>query len=130
MSGKYAYYNTGFILTPEGGMGSNVGRDLTTGTSYGSNTQSLNLRPQHTVNVDASSFVKGTKGTHELKYGFGFRRTNGTTQTLWPGDGILGQKSSATLSFAELFREGSGTNRTEYFDLYAGDTFSLSRCRS
>jgi Carboxypeptidase regulatory-like domain/TonB-dependent Receptor Plug Domain len=127
VSAKYAYYNTGFILTPEGGMGANVGRDLTTGTSYGSNTQSLNLRPQHTVNIDASSFLKAGKGTHELKYGFGFRRTDGTTGTLWPGDGILGQKSSATLSFAQVFREGSGTNRADYLDFYVGDTFALSR---
>jgi len=127
VSAKYAFYNTGFVLTPEGGLGLNVGRDLTTGTSYGANTQSLNLRPQHTVNVDASSFMKSTGGTHELKYGFGFRRADGMTGTLWPGEGILGQKSSATLSFAELFREGSGTNRADYLDFYAGDTFSLAR---
>src|SRR4051812_16931336 len=76
VSAKYAYYNIGILLTPEGGLNLNVGRDLTTGTSYGSNTQSLNLRPQHTVNVDASSFYKSPKGvrTHDFKYGFGFRQ--------------------------------------------------------
>jgi len=126
VSGKYAYYNTGFLLTPEGGMGVNAGRDLVTGTSYGSFVQSLNLRPQHTANIDASSFFRA-RGTHELKYGFGFRRTEGTTATLWPGDGILSLRQTATQSFAQIFREGSGTNRAEYLDFYVGDTFSVAR---
>ncbi len=127
VSGKYAYYNTGFLLTPEGGMSTNAGRDLVTGTSYGSFSQSLNLRPQHTANVDASMFLKGLGGTHDLKYGVGFRRTEGLTGTLWPGDGILAQRQTATQSFAQIFREGSGTNRAEYLDFYAGDTFSIAR---
>jgi len=127
LSGKYAYYNTGFLLTPEGGMSTDAGRDLTTGTSYGSFSQSLNLRPQHTANLDASMFLKGLGGTHDLKYGVGYRRSDGLTGTLWPGDGILGLKQTATASFAELFREGSGTNRAEYLDFYAGDTFSVAK---
>jgi hypothetical protein len=127
VSGKYAYYNTGFLLTPEGGMGVNAGRDLVTGTSYGSFSQSLNLRPQHTANADASMFLKGLGGTHDFKYGVGFRRTEGMTGTLWPGDGILSLRQTATQSFAQIFREGSGTNRAEYFDFYAGDTFSIAR---
>jgi hypothetical protein len=127
VSAKYAYYNTGFLLTPEGGMSLNAGRDLVSGTSFGSFSQSLNLRPQHTANVDASSFLKGAGGTHDLKYGFGYRRTDGYTQTLWPGNGILALRQTATQSFAELFREGSGTNRADYLDFYAGDTFSLNK---
>ena len=129
VSSKYAYYNTGFILTPEGGMSLDAGRDLVSGTSFGSFSQSLNLRPQHTANVDASSFFSSLGGTHNVKYGFGFRRTEGTTQTLWPGDGILAlrQGTSSSASFAELFREGYGTNVADYLDFYAGDTFSLRR---
>jgi hypothetical protein len=129
VSGKYAYYNTGFILTPEGGMSLNAGRDLVTGASYGSFSQSLNLRPQHTANVDASSFFNGIGGTHDVKYGFGFRRTEGTTQTLWPGNGILALRmgTAASASFAELFREGYGTNVADYMDFYVGDTFALKR---
>jgi hypothetical protein len=127
VSGKYAYYNTGFLLTPEGGMSVNAGRDLVTGASYGSFSQSLNLRPQHTANVDASMFLRGLGGAHDLKYGVGFRRTEGLTATLWPGDGILSLRQTATQSFAQIFREGSGTNRAEYLDFYAGDTFSIAR---
>jgi hypothetical protein len=127
VSGKYAYYNTGFLLTPEGGMNMNAGRDLVTGTSYGSFSQSLNLRPQHTANVDANTFFKSAGGTHDVKYGFGFRKTEATTGTLWPGNGILAIRQTPTQLFAELFREGNGTNVTDYVDFYAGDTFSLAR---
>jgi hypothetical protein len=72
-------------------------------------------------------FLKGLGGTHDLKYGVGFRRTEGLTGTLWPGDGILGQRQTATQSFAQIFREGRGTNRAEYLDFYAGDTLSMAR---
>ena len=129
VSAKYAYYNTGFVLTPEGGMSLNAGRDLVSGMSFGSFSQSLNLRPQHTANVDASSFFSSIGGTHDVKYGFGFRRTEGTTQTLWPGNGILALRmgTAASASFAELFREGYGTNVADYTDFYVGDTFALRR---
>src|SRR3954462_8604474 len=52
LTAKYAYYNTGFLLTPEGGLGLASGRDLTSARSYGSTVQSSNVRPQMTVNVD------------------------------------------------------------------------------
>jgi hypothetical protein len=57
LSAKYAFYNTGFILTPEGGLAQQAGRDFTTAQSFGSVNQNLNLRPQHIVNVDVNSFL-------------------------------------------------------------------------
>ena len=58
LSAKYAYYNTGFVLTPEGGMGLSSGRDLIAARSYGSTVQSLNVRPQMTANADLNSFLE------------------------------------------------------------------------
>ena len=114
LSAKYAYYNTGFLLTPEGGMDLNAGRDLTTGQSYGSTVQSSNIRPQMSVNADLNSFFNKLGATHDLKYGFGWRRVNATTGTLWPGNGILAVAQTPTVLIAQVFREGSGTNRTTY----------------
>lgn len=127
LSGKYAYYNTGFLLTPEGGMDLSSGRDLVSGISYGSTVQSENIRPQTTVNLDANSFMTWKGSSHDFKFGFGWCRVNATTRTLWPGNGILALRQTATASFAQLFREGSGTNRTTYTDFYVGDTISLNR---
>jgi hypothetical protein len=127
LSAKFAYFNTGFLLTPEGGMGVAAGRDLTTGQSYGSNVQSSNVRPQMSANVDLNSFMSGRGATHDLKYGFGWRAVDATTGTLWPGNGTLALQQTATTLFAELFREGLGTNRTSYVDVYAGDTIAKNR---
>ena len=44
LSGRYAYYNTGFILAPKGGLDTNAGRSLVTASSYGSTRPSTNLR--------------------------------------------------------------------------------------
>jgi hypothetical protein len=124
---KYAYYNTGFLLTPEGGMGLSSGRDLTTARSYGSTVQSSNVRPQMSASVDLNSFLNGLGAAHDVKYGFGWRRINATTGTLWPGNGILGVVQTPTTVIAQVFREGSGTNRTQYLDAYVGDTISKGR---
>jgi len=123
MSARYAYYNTGFILAPEGGLDLQAGRDFTTGQSYGSVNESLNVRPQHTVNVDMNSFVSWW-GSHDLKYGLGFRRADSTGETIWPGDQILALVNSATNLRARLYRNGGGTNRADFVDLYVGDTIS------
>jgi hypothetical protein len=127
LSAKYAYYNTGFLLTPEGGLGLQAGRDLLNGRSYGSTVQSSNIRPQASINLDLNSFLTGLSAVHDVKYGFGFRRVNATTSTLWPGNGILSQLNNPTTLFAQVFREGSGTNRTTYMDFYVGDTISKGR---
>ncbi len=127
LTAKYAYYNTGFLLTPEGGMGLASGRDLTTARSYGSTVQSSNIRPQMSVNLDLNSFLTGLGGSHDVKFGFGWRRVNATTGTLWPGNGILGVVQTPTTVIAQVFREGSGTNRTQYADAYIGDTISRGR---
>ncbi len=127
LTAKYAYYNTGFVLTPEGGLALSSGRDLIAARSYGSTVQSLNVRPQMTVNVDLNSFLSGLGASHDVKYGFGWRRVNATTGTLWPGNGILAVLQNASTSIAQVFREGSGTNRTTYADLYLGDTIAKGR---
>ncbi len=127
LTAKYAYYNTGFMLTPEGGLSLSSGRDLIAARSYGSTVQSLNVRPQMTANVDLNSFLNGLGASHDVKYGFGWRRVNATTGTMWPGNGILAVQQNASTSIAQVFREGSGTNRTSYADLYLGDTISKGR---
>ena len=127
LSAKYAYYNTGFVLTPEGGMNLSSGRDLVAGRSYGSTVQSSNIRPQMTVNADLNSFFTALGASHDVKYGFGWRKVDSTTGTLWPGNGILALLQAPTASFAQIFREGSGTNRTTYANLYVGDTISKDR---
>jgi hypothetical protein len=127
VSALYSYYNTGFVLDPIGGLDMQAGRSFVTASSYGSINQSLNVRPQHAATVDARSFLTGLGGSHELKYGVGWRRTDSISGTLWPGNMILGIERSPTDLQAQVFREGRGGNRVFYWNFYVGDTISLDR---
>ncbi len=126
VSGKYAYYNTGFGLVPAGGLDMQAGRNFATGESFGSVNQSLFHRPQQTVNVDGQSFLNLGGGAHDVKYGFGWRRVDATSSVLWPGNMILGLQRAGGFE-AQVFREGSGGNRMQYLNFYVGDTISLNR---
>ncbi|PYR23701.1 MAG: hypothetical protein DMF98_17855 [Acidobacteria bacterium] len=127
LSAKYAYYNTGFILDPIGGLDQQAGRNFTTAQSFGSVNQSLNVRPQQVVNVDVNSFLNGFGGSHEVKYGAGYRTTDAITGTLWPGNMILAIENSPTDLRAQVFRQGYGGNRANYLDFYVGDTIQQTR---
>jgi carboxypeptidase family protein len=127
VSANYAYYNTGNALTPEGGMNMQAGRSLTTGQSFGSFSESINARPQQTVNADAHAFVTALGATHDIQFGSGFRTTDAWAMTEWPGNGILAIENSPTDLRAQVFRQGNGGNRANYFNLYASDTISKGR---
>jgi hypothetical protein len=126
VSAKYAYYNTGFVLDPVGGLDQQAGRNFVTAQSYGSVNQSLNVRPQKMANIDAQSFVAGFGGSHDFKYGFGWRTTDAIAGTLWPGNGILALERAGNLQ-AQVFRQGFGGNRTNYLNFYVGDTVAFDR---
>ena len=130
MSAKYAYYNTGFGLEPAGGLEMQAGQSGLLNQSFGSTRQSLNIRPQHMVNIDSNYFSTALGAAHDFKFGLGYRRTDAFTGTLWPGNMILGLQNNANPaggSIARIYREGAGTNRTEYLDFYVGDTISRGR---
>jgi hypothetical protein len=126
VSGKYAYYNTGFVLDPIGGLDQQSGRNFITGQSFGSVNQSLNVRPQKMANIDAQSFLTGFGGSHDVKYGFGYRTTQAISGSLWPGNMILANERAGNLQ-ARVHREGRGGNQTNYLNFYVGDTISLRR---
>src|SRR5206468_1112410 len=102
-------------------------RNFTTAQSFGSVNQSLNVRPQQVVNVDVNSFLNGFGGSHEVKYGAGYRTTDAISGTLWPGNMILAIENSPTDLRAQVFRQGLGGNRANYLDFYVGDTVTHSR---
>jgi hypothetical protein len=127
MNAKYAYYGTGFQLFPVGGLDGELGISPLTGQTYGTAQLSLNVRPQHIANVDANYFRAGMGGNHEVKFGAGYRWTQATTQTLFPGDQVVGYENSATNFRARVNREGLGINQAWYWSAYVGDTFTKDR---
>jgi hypothetical protein len=126
-SAKYAYFNTGIALTPEGGMDAQAGRNVVTSTNYGSVQRNIATRPQHTATLDLDSFFHALGASHDLKFGGGYRTTDTFTEQLWPGNGILAIVQTTTDLRAQVYREGNGGNRADYLDFYAGDTVSKNR---
>jgi len=126
VSANYGYYNTGFVLDPTGGLEMQAGRNFITAQSYGSVSQGLNVRPQKVVNVNAQSFTNRMGGSHDTKFGVGYRTTDAISTTVWPGNGILANERAGNLQ-AQVFREGSGGNRANYLNFYVGDSISLDR---
>jgi hypothetical protein len=127
VSAKYAFYNTGFILDPIGGLDAQAGRSFVTAQSFGSINQSLNIRPQKILNIDSNSFLNGMGASHELKYGFGFRTTDVISGTLWPGNMILAIEQAVGDLRAQVFRQGYGGNRANYMDFYVGDAIARGK---
>jgi hypothetical protein len=126
MTAKYAYYNTGFTLESQD-LGGQYGISAILDSTFGNANSQVFQRPQHTINVDGNHFRSIGRGTHDLKFGFGWRRTDAFSQNLYPGNMIVAYENSATDFRARVYREGAGTNRTYYISGYFGDTISMGR---
>jgi len=127
LSAKYAYYNTGIALTPEGGMDAQAGRSLVQQISYGSTNRTLQIRPQHSVTADANWFVSALGASHNVKYGFGFRNVSISTEVKFPGNGVLAIEQAVGDLRAQVFRETNGGNVVKYADAYVGDAITRGR---
>ncbi len=128
LSAKYAYYNTGLALTPEGGTSAQAGRTFVGASqAYGSTSENLFRRPQHSFTADVNNFVPIFGMSHDLKYGIGYRHVLAATRITWPGNGIVAIEQSATDLRAQVYRQVDGANEVSYLDFYVGDTLSLDR---
>jgi hypothetical protein len=127
LSAKYAYYGTGFILDPVGGLEMNTTIDRFRGETVGSTSRHEFLRPQHFVSADGNHFRGAWGGSHDFQYGISYRRHDSFSRVVWPGNMLVGQIEAADDFRAFVYREGAGTNRTEYFSLYGGDTIAFDR---
>jgi hypothetical protein len=120
---KASHYNTGFGLVPVGGLGTDEGLDIVRSITYGSSKQFQSIRPQDSINVDASYF----RGNHELKFGFAYRRASVASSSLLPGTGIEARSETARGKIARIQRELVSEYKGSYHALYLQDTFTSGR---
>ena len=127
LNAKYAYYGAGFHLFSVGDVSQPGTVDfinrIATGSSYNYST----TRPQHAVNLDANYFATAMGGNHELKFGFGYRKTPVDTLTEYGGDlwGLLLPPGGGGL--VNVFRDGVKSFESAYISGYVGDTFTKDR---
>ena len=121
LTGRYAYITGGFSLTPRGTSGVSAFQD-DDGVWHGNYVSYLTDRPQQTAQLEGTSF----KGMHELKFGFGWRKANVSSETSWPGGmyAFATGYPNATAVVARPYRYiGNGV----YWNGYVGDTISKDR---
>ena len=123
---KYAYYGTGFSLSPRGGDVSG-GVNFVTNTAVGAYLLYGTKRPQHVVNADFNYFTPGMGGNHEFKFGFGYRRTPVSSTSAFGGDKLFALKGSDTGGYAYVTRDRAFKVKNQYTFGYLGDTFTKGR---
>src|SRR3954453_4013795 len=141
LTGMWSKVSGGFSLIPNGGTGTDVTPFLDQSLVWhNSFLFYITDRPQKQYRLDGSKFFDIGTMNHELKFGFGYRKTPVTSLSGWggPEQGFvryLGQGSCTSRNvpiaageqcmFAALYRNRNAAIDDQYRDFYAGDTILL-----
>ena len=118
---RVAHVDGGFSLTPAGGMDRDWYED-DEGSAHNSYLQYVSSRPQGYGGGDASYFA----GTHELKLGFGYRRTPSSPKRGIRAPDIVSIHVGYPEMLAYVFRNHALSTDARYTSFYATDTVSLN----
>src|SRR5436190_4749687 len=127
VSGKYAWYGWGYGFAPRGGTGLDASINFDTNTAKGSWFTYTARKPWHVVDVNGSAFKAANGGTHEFKFGFGYRRNPNHSTTRWSGSEVVAQITGGADDYALAYRARVVNFIGQNYDAYAGDTFSRGR---
>ena len=127
ISGKFAYVDETFALTPQSGLNAQVYRDLATTIWHGGMTYLRSDRAISQTHVDGI----WSRGHHEMTFGLAHRRGTATERNGWPGDQTLalvnvpGQQPG--VGFARLTRASVIAGEAGTLGFYAGNTVTAGR---
>ena len=137
LTGMWSKVTGGFSLIPNGGLDVNSFRDA---DSVWHNTFQFYItkRPQKQYRLDGSKFFDVGTMNHELKFGFGYRKTPvasssgfpGSSQGYWAQDVFdpatcASEGLPANCEMAALYRDRVVGFDQKYNDAYVGDTILL-----
>ena len=127
LTGRYAYVDGGFQLTPQGGLDTPYYYD-DAGVFRGSYIHYETIRPQWTSSMDGNFF----KGKHEVKFGFGWRRADIDSSSIVPGgtgpNHIITTHAGYPNMIADLYIGNNLVSSSgKYISAYAGDTLTWDR---
>jgi hypothetical protein len=142
LTGMWSKVSGGFSLIPNGGISDTIApifldSDFVWHSSF---LYYITQRPQKQYRLDGSKFFDIGTMNHELKFGFGYRKTPVASISGWggPQNGYtryVGQNSCKSRNvpinageqcmFAALYRTRNAAIDDQYRDFYAGDTILL-----
>ena len=129
LSGKFAYVDVGFGLTPQGGLDTNAYQDFAMQSWHGSHQFFRSDHVQYQAQIDGT----WQSGRHDVKFGFQQRQTTSDDIGGWPGDGTFtvvnaeAQGLPPGVGFANLTRRSTAARETGALSLYGGDVLALER---
>jgi hypothetical protein len=127
MSGKFAYVDEVFFLTPQSGLNAQAYQDLATQIWHGSQTFTRSERAISQTHVDGV----WSRGRHEATFGFVHRIGTALERAGWPGDqtftlvNVSGIPAGSGL--ARLTRAAATAGESGTLGLYAGDRITSGR---
>jgi len=133
-TGLYSKVQGGFRLIADNGKGCKdlvCGLDSapaylgTDGAYHRSYLSYDTVRPQTQYRIDSSAFVTLGSMTHELKYGFGYRKADVRSISVYPGNQYTVDFGDGT-GGVYLFRPTDFTYSVKSNDAYIGDTVMLN----
>lgn len=128
LTGRYAYVDGGFQLTPQGGLNTPWFID-DGGINRGSYIHYETIRPQWTSSVDGNFF----KGKHEVKFGFGWRKADVDSSSIVPGGNghpnhLITVHNGYPNMIADVYIGNNTTSASgKYTNFYVGDTMTWDR---
>ena len=120
--GRYAHTKNGFSLEPRGGRDVQSYRD-DSNVYHGSYGWYATSRPQDNLSLEGNMF----KGRHDLKFGFGWKKSSVTSESGWPGNGVRTYHRGYPNMQARVVRDWSLSGEGQYWNAYLGDTISFDR---
>ncbi|HSP33950.1 MAG TPA: TonB-dependent receptor [Thermoanaerobaculia bacterium] len=123
LTGRLGKIVNGYREDPVGGVGTQMYYDAD-GIPHGSYWIYHQSMPQKQLNVEGSKFFDLASMNHELKFGFGYRKTPVTSLSAAPGNQVVARFDYGE---AEITRSAIPNYGSDYKNLYAGDTMTFGR---
>lgn len=123
LTGRYAYVDGGFALTPQGGLTTQWFID-DSGVNRGSYLHYETVRPQWNTAAEGNVFL----GRHEIKFGFGWRRADVDSTSIIPGNRIITNHDGYPNMIAHVtVWNDTVSAKGIYTHAYVGDTMTWDR---
>jgi hypothetical protein len=121
VTARYAYTAGGFGFEPRGGHDTTAYKD-DEGVWHNTFGFYLTDRPQKNFQIEGNHF----RGSHELKFGFGWRKSAVASESGWPG-GIYTVHTGYPNMEATVVRNWSDAANAVYISGFLGDTITRDR---
>jgi hypothetical protein len=118
LTGLYAFSESPFFLTPQGGFDVAVEVSWFSGMWNDTFLHHDTDRPAEQWRLDADYFFSTGNVNHELKFGVGYRKSEITSASIWPGNGIR------TVGYTTYYPEYYDNNIFQVAQTLIGDAFS------